>query len=99
MGWEKRRGRSYYYRKRRDGDRVRSVYLGAGDDVQLYAEVVAAAREDKARAAPSASRARRPEPDAPLVQAVEIAETLAKAALLAYGFHTHKREWRRMRHE
>jgi len=32
MGWEERRGRKYFYRKRRNGGRVVSEYLGAGPD-------------------------------------------------------------------
>ena len=31
MGWELRRGKLVYYRKVRDGSRVRSVYCGAGE--------------------------------------------------------------------
>jgi hypothetical protein len=28
MGWEKRRGKLYYYKKERDGDTVKSIYVG-----------------------------------------------------------------------
>lgn len=31
MGWEKRRGRLYYYTKERQGNRVVSRYVGAGE--------------------------------------------------------------------
>lgn len=31
MGWELRRGKLVYYRKVRDGRRVRSVYCGSGE--------------------------------------------------------------------
>jgi hypothetical protein len=44
MGWETRRGESYYYRKvRGDDGRVRSVYFGKGERAE------AAAAEDEAR--------------------------------------------------
>ncbi len=31
MGWERRKGRLFYYRKARDGGRVQSKYMGRGD--------------------------------------------------------------------
>ncbi len=40
MGWEMRRGELYYYRKIREGERVRSVYFGRGE------RALAAALED-----------------------------------------------------
>jgi hypothetical protein len=43
MGWELRRGKLVYYRKVRDGSRVRSVYCGAGERGEQ------AAREDEER--------------------------------------------------
>jgi hypothetical protein len=43
MGWELRRGKLVYYRKVREGGRVRSIYCGAG------ARGEQAAREDAAR--------------------------------------------------
>jgi hypothetical protein len=51
MGWERRKGKLYYYRKQRgSGDRVRSIYVGGGlkameaslaDGVPVPDEVVA----------------------------------------------------------
>ena len=38
MGWEDRNGRSYYYRKERDGTRVKSVYVGRGETAGLIAQ-------------------------------------------------------------
>jgi hypothetical protein len=44
MGWETRKGHSYYYRKERGADgRVRSIYFGSGERAE------AAAREDEER--------------------------------------------------
>ena len=31
MAWEERNGKSYYYQKRREGDRVVSEYIGTGE--------------------------------------------------------------------
>jgi hypothetical protein len=51
VGWELRRGRRVYVREVREGGRVRSVYVGAGEVGE------AAAREDeKRRAAKRAAR-------------------------------------------
>ena len=94
MGWETRGGRRYYYRKRRIGGAVRSVYVHefsaglvealAAQDRDYAAQVrqaVAAEREEGARDA-GACRALRGE---------------VRDLLLAAGFHQHKREWRRRR--
>jgi hypothetical protein len=43
MGWEKRRGTRAYYRKIREGGRVRSIYCGTGKRGEQ------AAREDEER--------------------------------------------------
>lgn len=58
MGWELRRGKRVYYRKVREGGRVRSVYCGAGERGER------AAREDeerRARATAVASAVAEPE--------------------------------------
>ena len=39
MSWLKRRGRRYYYRSVRRGDRVANVYLGRGQAAQQAAQV------------------------------------------------------------
>ena len=97
MAWEKRRGRDYYYLKRRAGDRVRSVYVGADEDARIFAELAEAGREQRSAVKAARHRTRVSDPDAPFLEAIEIVETLARGALLAYGFHTHKRQWRRSR--
>ena len=45
MGWETRNGKRVYYRKVREGARVRSIYCGSGERGE------AAAREDAERSA------------------------------------------------
>jgi hypothetical protein len=64
MGWELRRGKLVYYRKVRDGKRVRSVYCGTGERGER------AAREDEERrraklAPPAGVSCAAPEPVAP----------------------------------
>lgn len=98
MAWETRsRGGVYYTRTLwRDGRVVRQ-YVGTG------AEAERAAAEDDARraarrAALEAGRdaiARLDEADAPLAALLEVADLLARAALVEDGFHEHRGEWRR----
>ena len=99
MGWEERRGRSYYYRSVREGKRVRKKYVGGGSFGQLLAQLdelerlqreeeEASWREERERLQLSAAFLRELE---------EAAEILIRAQLLVAGFHKHKGEWRRKR--
>ena len=38
MGWEQRGNNSYYYKKERDGSRVKSVYVGRGEIAHMIAQ-------------------------------------------------------------
>ncbi|MDQ5827306.1 MAG: hypothetical protein M3441_24360 [Chloroflexota bacterium] len=99
MGLETRKGRVYYYRKERAGSRVRSVYVGGGAVARGYALLDNLDRAE----AEEKREARRREREADEIAEAEIAalgvicETLTTAAMLAAGFHTHKRQWRRKR--
>jgi hypothetical protein len=95
MAWE----RGYYYRVRRVGGRVVREYIGSGRVAELAAEMDALEREqrhldvlvlrqEKAELALEAN----------LKTLIETADLVANAALLAAGFHQHKRgEWRKRR--
>ena len=39
MGWEQRGNNSYYYKKERDGSRVKSVYVGRGEIAHMVAQI------------------------------------------------------------
>lgn len=99
MGWETRGNGSYYYRKVRDGGRVRSEYVGAGMIADMLAEVDADSRHD----AQVQQQARRAEVDAERRTAATLAEVdrmvqdMTAAALIAAGYHAHRRQWRRQR--
>ena len=101
MGWEDRGNRSYYYRKRREGDRVVSEYVGAG----AVAELVAMAAELERESTELERRDLATEIDADLemVHAIDAAcqltRALTAAALLSAGYHTHKGQWRKRRDE
>lgn len=97
MGWETRRGKRYYYRKKRIGGRVVSEYAGAGEIAELGARLDAierAERED-ARAAIRRERQEIAEQDRLARELGDLAQALARAALLAGGAHTHKGQWRK----
>jgi hypothetical protein len=96
MPWETRRGRRYYYRKRRQGDRVVSEYVGAGEAAEIAAQLDALAPALRLRQAERwASRRAR---DARVDEIAECIDALVCGVLLAAGHHTHKGQWRKKRH-
>ena len=101
MGWEERRGRSYYYRSRRVGDRVRKVYVGGG----VLGEIAALEDElqrlqNKQESASLKEEWKRLEEDAAFLQELEeVARILTRAHLIANGYHQRKGTWRRARRE
>jgi hypothetical protein len=100
MGWEKReRGSSYYYRKEREGSRVRSIYVGKGETAILIAQFEAMRHEEKQEKCDSEKelRAFLEKTDCVLESLSELTELLTVATLLASGYHTNKRQWRRKR--
>jgi hypothetical protein len=102
MGWETRRGHTYYYRKERQGCRVVSTYCGCGEIATLFAELDALDRErrQQERAVNQAARAKFAELAAtPPELVILLAEARAAVAeaLTAAGYHQHKRQWRKRR--
>jgi hypothetical protein len=105
MGWESRgscHGR-YYTRSKRANGRVVREYIGAAGDPLV--ELVAAAdilRQADRRAAAEARRAEEASWQAalaPLLELSRAADVMARAALLAAGYHQHSRSsWRKKRH-
>jgi hypothetical protein len=101
MGWETRGSREYYYRKEREGSRVRSVYVGAGETARLIAQLEAMQADEREgkRILSRMEREQLEKQEAEVAQVCSIVEALTTAALLSAGFHTHKRQWRRIRDE
>jgi hypothetical protein len=99
MGAEKRKGRLYFYTKRRDGERVVSEYLGRGAVAELAAFRAERDRqmqeEEKLRL--EARKLEMAEIDSLLDDFDELARNVATGALLAAGFHQHKGQWRKKR--
>ena len=98
MGWRLISGRPYYYRPRRQGGRVKSDYIPVSV-APLVAQLDAHERERKEMETYLERERRREdrELDAQVEQAVAALRMLARAELLAEGFHTHKRQWRQRR--
>jgi hypothetical protein len=99
MGIESRKGRLYYYEKRREGSRVVSEYVGGGVLADLAER---RARIERARREAERERLRREQIsmadiDREIEAASDLIDLLTKASLLTAGFHDHKRQWRRRR--
>ena len=99
MGWEERRGRPYYYRSVREGNRVRKEYIGSGQIAQALAqadETIRHCREEEA-ARWREERERVEDLVAPLLELSEATRVLVRAHLVAGGWHRHNGEWRKVR--
>jgi hypothetical protein len=101
--WERRqRGGAYYTRSRRVGGRVVRQYVGAGALGHLAAltDALERLRREEEVAAWKEEQERMEDLAAPVEELCEHAEILARATLLASGFHRHNRgEWRKRRSE
>ncbi len=100
MGFEQRGGRSYYYRKVREGGRIRSIYVGGGLIGHLSAEEDNEERRERAakRAAHLAARHVETEIDRQLAGAESALLALTHVTLFSVGYHQHKGQWRKKRH-
>ncbi len=99
MAWETRGNGRYYYRKVRDGAHVRSEYLGAGMLAEAHAAIDEIDRHSAAagRAAWAVTVQAERAIDEAADEAADVAEALTAAVLIAAGYHTHRRQWRRQR--
>jgi hypothetical protein len=96
---ERRDGRLYYYRSVRDGERVRKVYVGAGEFARICSETDILCRSSR-RARREQERAELERLEAliaPVLELSEAAKGLAHAHLIAAGYHRHKGDYRRAR--
>jgi len=95
MSWERRGHKRYYYRKRRQGERVVSEYVGTGE----LAETAAAldTLEQELRQAQRRQWETIRAFDAQVDEACDLIQALARGALLVTGHHMHKGQWRKTR--
>jgi hypothetical protein len=100
MGLEERKGRLYYYQAERVGGRVVKRYVGGGRIGELAArlEAIERSKNEIDREMRRLEGEEVEALDAPLDELNELADLLARAALMAAGFRQHHRgEWRRSR--
>ncbi len=99
MGWEKRKGGLYYYRKRRHGNCVVSEYLGSGELAGAIAALDQIEREEREYKR-WVERQEREALDREARQVRDVLDqirALTHAALIAGGYHMHKGQWRKRR--
>lgn len=97
MAWQN----GYYYRKRRQGKRIISEYVG-GDYAGLLAEMQDAQERQQREAERERFRAlveRENAIDAEIDDMTAKVDTLVTALFLAAGYRQHRRQWRKKRGE
>jgi hypothetical protein len=96
---ERRDGNLYYYRSVRDGEKVRKVYVGAGEFARIFVEgdILRRTSRKAQREREKAELERLEALAAPVEELSEAAEVLVRAHLVEAGYHRHKGEWRRAR--
>ena len=99
MAWEQRGANRYYYRKERDGSRVKSTYVGRGEMAHMISkfESSSAELERLMRAKELIEVQEQERVEAAIDRMVELVQLFTEATLLTAGFHTHRRQWRRKR--
>jgi hypothetical protein len=101
MGWETRSNRRYYYIKRRRYGRVVSDYIGSGALAEALASLNELEQKERAleRRRWQAERQAELKSDRQLRQIAGLVRDLQAATLVAHGYHTHRRQWRKIRYE
>jgi hypothetical protein len=96
---ECRDGNIYYYRSVRDGERVRKVYVGAGEIARIAHEsdVLRRTGQQAERERQQAELKRLEAIATPVLELSEAAEILLRAHLIDAGYHRRKGEYRRAR--
>ena len=99
MGWETRKGGSYYYMKERIGSHVVSRYIGKGEFAKAIAHEEAVRREISRieRDVEAELQAFDEVADRLSDEAFEALDSFVSATLIAAGFHRHKGTWRKQR--
>ena len=78
MGWEQRGNNQYYYKKEREGSRVKSVYVGRGEIAEMVAQIQSSSPllERLARTIKSPSMVEWEKADATLKQALDLIQLI-----------------------
>lgn len=97
MGWERRRGREYYYQSIRENGRVRKKYLGNGTDARAVASQVESIRTSNADASSQIARlqSQLALPLDLLERLDQLCTLLSRAVLVIHGWRRINYAWRR----
>lgn len=100
MGWEYRGNRLYYYRKKREGQRVVSEYIGSGMTASLIAEMDNDDYLERAYSATEWKKQRNEQKriESNMDKVQECVNSVVRAVFLTSGYHAHKGQWRKIRH-
>jgi hypothetical protein len=101
MPWiEKGNGR-YYYRSRREGDRVISEYIGCGPLAEMIAQQDEQERIERQleRRHELEKRHAHKSIEREVDELSDLINCMVQAAYLITGHHTHKRQWRKRKNE
>jgi hypothetical protein len=95
MPWE----RGYYYRAWKIGGKVKRRYVGRGPVADVLARVDAERRQQREEEARRLRQLKSDQAalDAQVQPLLDLADLVARAALLAAGCYQHHREWRKRR--
>lgn len=98
MSWETRGNDRYYYRRRKVGGQMVTEYLGNDWLAEMAAAQDEADRRERAAAAAEWQAMVDDERKtlATLATVDDLISTLTAGVLLANGYHTHRRQWRKM---
>lgn len=99
MGWERRRGSRYYYRKHRVGSRVVSEYMGRGHRAEhaIFLAQMTHEREQQTKYEDELVQRQLLEVEQQIDQGIERLDRLIRGYLVANGYRTHKGQWRKKR--
>ena len=105
MAWEHRGNNKYYYRKKRLGKRVISEYVGRGVVAELVAASDVMNRNQRKMERKSTDLTIQNfnrtflYSDKMIENYENKADTVVKSYLILNGYHQHKGEWRKARHD
>lgn len=97
MGWKAINGKRYFYASVREGEQVRSVYIGAGELGTVAASLIEEDQREKLlrRSEQTEERETLQTLDKALDDLAETARRCADEVLVDLGYHLHRRsEWR-----
>ena len=99
MAWENRNGNWYYYRKRREGRRVISEYVGAGSAGKLAEMFDGEDLQEAAYKRRELLKIKQKElaMDDQVKEVDRRTRAILRACLLLAGYHAHKGQWRKRR--